>query len=64
MSTFSNIFSSEAIGPVEAKFYMEPQWVRGTKVPSNGHGHMTKMGAMPIYGKSLKKPSSLEQDSQ
>ena len=25
-----------------------------TKVPSNGHGHMTKMAAMPIYGKTLK----------
>ena len=27
---------------------MEVLWV-GTKVPSNGHGHMTKMAAMPIY---------------
>ena len=25
-----------------------------TKVPSNGYGHMTKMAAMPIYGKILK----------
>ena len=24
------------------------------KVPSNGRGHMTKVGAMPIYGKTLK----------
>ena len=28
---------------------------RGMKVPSNGHGHMTKMAIMPIYGKNLKK---------
>ena len=28
---------------------------RGTKVCSNGPGHMTKMAAMPIYGKNLKK---------
>ena len=25
----------------------------GMQVPSNGSGHMTKMGAMPIYGKNL-----------
>ena len=25
-----------------------------------GPGHMTKMAAMPIYGKNLKKSSSLE----
>ena len=28
---------------------------RGTKVCSNGPGHMTKVAAMPIYGKNLKK---------
>ena len=32
---------------------------RGTKVCINGPGHMTKMAAMPIYGKNLKKSSSL-----
>ena len=30
-------------------------WDGGTKVCSNGPGHMTKMAAMPIYGKNLKK---------
>ena len=30
----------------------------GMKVCSNGPGHMTKMAAMPIYGKNLKKFSS------
>ena len=34
---------------------MELQWDEGTKVCSNGPGHMTKMAAMPIYGKNLKK---------
>ena len=33
---------------------MEPSWDGGTKVCSNGPGHMTKMAAMPIYGKKLK----------
>ena len=36
---------------------MEPLWDGGTKVCSNGPGHMTKMAAMPIYDKSLKKIS-------
>ena len=53
LSAVSNIFSSEAIGPIEAKLWMEPQWVGGVKVPSNGHGHMTKMATMPIYGNNL-----------
>ena len=60
VSTFSNIFSSEITGPIENKFHMEPPWVGGTKVCSSGPGHMTKMAAMPIYGKNLKKSSSPE----
>ena len=58
MSTFSNIFSSETTGPIEAKFHTEPHWDGGTKVCSNGPSHMTKMAAMPIYGKNFKKSSS------
>ena len=38
--------------PIEAKFHLEPPWDRGTKAYSNGPGHMTKMAAMPIYGKN------------
>ena len=52
-SKISNIFSSEAAWPIKAKFYVEPPWEGGTKVYINGHGHMTKMAAMPIYGKKL-----------
>ena len=57
--TFSNI-SSETTWPIKAKFYVEPPWERETKVCINGPGHMTKMAAMPIYGKNLKKSSSPE----
>ena len=32
----------------------------GNESCSNGPGHMTKMASMPIYGKNLKKSSSLE----
>ena len=52
-STFSNIFSSETAWTIKAKFYVEPPWEGGTKVYINGPGHMTKMAAMPIYGKNL-----------
>ena len=52
---FSNVFSSETAWPIQAKFYVEPPWEGGTKVYINGPGHMTKMAAMPIYGKNLKK---------
>ena len=57
---FSNVFSSENAWPIKAKFYVEPPWEGGTKVYINGPGHMTKMAAMPIYGKNLKKSSSPE----
>ena len=50
-----NIFSSETAWPIKVKFHMEPPWDRGTRVCSNGPGHMTKMTATPIYSKNLKK---------
>ena len=50
----SNIFS-ETAWMIKAKFYVEPPWVGGTKVYINGPGHMTKMAAMPIFGKNPSK---------
>ena len=64
-STFSNYFFSwESTMPIEAKFHVEPQRDRRTKVCSNGPGHITKMATMPIYGKKIflsktKRPMSL-----
>ena len=55
--TFSNVFFSETAWPIKAKFYVETPWEGGTKICINGPGHMTKMAAMPIYGKTLKKSS-------
>ena len=46
-STFANFFSLETAKPIEDKFHMEPPWDSGTKVCSNGYGHMTNMVAMP-----------------
>ena len=53
-SIFSNLFSLETSWPIEAKFHVDPLWDGGTKVRSNCPGHMTKMAAMPIYGKNIK----------
>ena len=50
--TFSNDFSSVAAEPILLKFYMEPP-LGGTKDCFNGRGPLTKVAAMPIYGKSL-----------
>ena len=48
-----NILSSEIALPIKAKFYVEPPWEEGTKVCINGPGQMTKVAAMPIYGKNI-----------
>ena len=53
--TFSNFFSLETTGPIEAKFHVEPSWIEGMKGYTNDIGHMTNMAAMFIYGKNLKK---------
>ena len=62
--TFSNFFSLETSRPIEAKFHVEPPWDRGMKICSNILCHMTNMATMPIYGKNLKKSSSLEPKGQ
>ena len=54
----SNIFSSETAGPIKAKFHVEHPLERRTKVCINGQGHLTKMAAMAVNGKNLKKSSS------
>ena len=50
------IFFFETTWPIEAKFDIEPPWDGGPKVCSNDPGHMTKMAAMPIYGKKSSSP--------
>ena len=51
-----NIFFETAL-PIKAKLYVEPPWEGGIKVYINGPGHITKMAALPIYGKNLQKSS-------
>ena len=50
-STFTNFFSFETSGPIEAKFHVEPPLDGGgggrfTNICSNGPGHMTKMATI------------------
>ena len=52
-SIFLNFFSSISTESIEAKFHVEPLSNGGTKASSNGPGHMTKVAAIPIYGKNL-----------
>ena len=46
-------FKVQTAKPIEAKFHVELPWDGGTKICSNGPGHMTNMAVMPIYGKTL-----------
>ena len=59
-STLSNFFSLETAKPIEANFHVKTPWDRETKICLNGLGRMTKLAAMFIYGKNLKKYFSLE----
>ena len=52
--TFSKGCTSKNNRPISFKFHMQPFTKGGKKVCIFGPGHMTKMGAMIIYGKNLK----------
>ena len=51
MSVVCKHFSSETTGPISFKFHSSKG---GKKVYIFGPGQLTKMAAMPIYGKNLK----------
>ena len=48
-------FSSETAWRIKAKFYVKHLWNGGINVYINYLVHMTKMAAMPIYGKNPSK---------
>ena len=54
-----SMFSLETSKPTEAKFHLYPPWDEGTKVCSNGQGHMTSLAAMHIYGKKNKTKKNM-----
>ena len=58
-SQSSNVFY-EITWPFIIKLHIEHPQEGGTKVCINGHGHMTKMAAISLYGKNLYKASSPE----
>ena len=53
-------FSQKQLGDFGTKVHMKAYGRMGMKICIHELGHMTKMAAMPIYGKNLKS-SSLEQ---
>ena len=55
LSTFSKDFFSETTRPVSFSFHMQLPGKGEKKVYIFCPGHITKMAAMPIYGKDLKK---------
>ena len=59
-STNSKIFFSETAWPIKLKFYVMPSWVAAFKFCLRYLGHITKMAASPIYGKTVPKSSSPE----
>ena len=60
LSIFSKGFFSETAKPISFKFHMQPPSKGGKKICIYHLGHMTKMAAMPIYGKNLIKSSCPE----
>ena len=43
---------SQTIGPIELKFHVKTPYDKLAKIYVKYFGHMTKMTAMPIYGKN------------
>ena len=55
---YSKIYFSKTAWPIKVKFYRNHVYLGGTYVFINKPGPMTKMAAMPIYGKKSSKYSS------
>ena len=56
-SIYYNIVFSQTIGPIELKFHVKTPYDKLAKIYTKYFGHMTKMVAMPIFGKKLLKIS-------
>ena len=55
MQHFQTSSPLKPLSRLKSKFHVEPSLDGGTQVCSIGPGHMTKMAAMTIYGKTLQK---------
>ena len=54
-SIYLNIVFSQTIGPIELKFHVKTPYCKLAKIYAKYFGHMTKVAAMPIYGKNPSK---------
>ena len=54
-SIYYNIVYSQTIDQIELKFHVKTSYDKLIKIYTKYFGHMTKMAAMPIYGKNLLK---------
>ena len=54
-SIYTNLVFSQTISPIELKFHVKTPNDKSAKIYTTYFGHMTKMAAMPIYGKNLLK---------
>ena len=54
-SIYLNIVYSQTIGPIDLKFHVMTPYAKLAKIYKKYFGHMTKMTAMPIYGKTALK---------
>ena len=52
-SKYSSLVFSQTIGSIELKFHVKTPCDKLAKICTKHFGHMTKMAAMPIYGKKL-----------
>ena len=52
-SIYSSLVFSQTTGPIELKFHVKTPYDKLAKIYTKHFGHMTKMAAMPIYGKKL-----------
>ena len=41
------------MGPIELKFHVKTPYDKFAKIYTKSYGHMTKVAAMPIHGKTL-----------
>ena len=50
-SIYQNIVFSQIVGPIELKFHVKTPYAKLANFYTKYFSHMTKMAAMPIYGK-------------
>ena len=60
MQYFQTSFPEKALGRLKPSFMWSFNGMDERKFVQNGPGHMTKMAAIPIYGKNMKHSSSLD----